>query len=305
MQDNENNYHVPIMLYETVDALIINENGTYVDATFGGGGHSKYLLSKLGKKGRLFVFDHDEDAKKNAPKDERVTFIHQNFSNLQRWLKWYKIIEVDGIMADLGVSSHQFNEASRGFSIRYNGPLDMRMDVRTAQTAADIIKNYNAAQLQLIFQTYGEVTNAKTLAQHLVSLQHTNINTISMFKAAISQFAKGNPMRYYAQVFQALRIAVNNEMEAAKQLILQAAACLKIGGRLSIISFHSVEDGIIKQGIKNGFENIENLHPLLNTPKTWPLKAVNKKPIVPTINEQKENTRSRSAKLRIAEKIAL
>jgi 16S rRNA (cytosine1402-N4)-methyltransferase len=304
--DNETAiYHVPIMLHETVDALNIKEDGIYVDATFGGGGHSKYLLSKLGKNGKLFVFDQDADAQQNVPNDERVVFIHQNFSHLQRWLKWYNITEVDGIMADLGVSSHQFNEGERGFSIRFDGPLDMRMDRRTETKASDIIKNYNAAQLQEIFQIYGEVTNAKTLAQHLVALQHTDIKTIEQFKASLSSFVKGNPNRYFAQVFQALRIEVNKEMDAAKQLVLQAAQCLKIGGRLSILTFHSVEDRVIKLGVKDGYEDKENQHPLFNTPKTWPLKAVNKKPLEPSQDEQKINSRSRSAKLRIAEKIDL
>jgi 16S rRNA (cytosine1402-N4)-methyltransferase len=305
MVNEATTYHIPVMLHETVDALNIVPNGTYVDATFGGGGHSKYLLSKLNSDGRLFVFDQDEDAKRNMPNDDRVTFIHQNFCHLSRWLKWYNIEAVDGIIADLGVSSHQFDEADRGFSIRFGGPLDMRMDVRSETSAKDIIKFYDAAKLQHMFQEFGEVTNAKTLALHLVALQHTTIETIEQFKAAISTLVKGNPNKYFAQVFQALRIEVNKEMEAAKQLILQSAASLKVGGRLAIISFHSVEDRVIKLGIKDGYEDKENQHPLFNTPKTWSLKAVNKKPIEPTDEEQKINSRSRSAKLRIAEKIAL
>jgi 16S rRNA (cytosine1402-N4)-methyltransferase len=298
-------YHVPIMLKETVDALEIKDNGIYVDATFGGGGHSKYLLSKLGPKAKLFVFDQDEDAKSNLPNDDRVTFIHQNFSHLQRWLKWYNVEHVNGIIADLGVSSHQLNQASRGFSTRFDGPLDMRMDRRLPITAETILKTYDANQLQQIFQIYGEVTNAKTLAIHLQGLQHTNLSTINSFKAVLAPFAKGNPMRYYAQVFQALRIEVNQEMEAAKQLVLQAAQCLTIGGRLSIISFHSVEDRVIKLGIKDGYHDASKDHPLLSVPNRGPLKAVNKKPSEPTKQEQIENSRSRSAKLRIAEKIDL
>jgi 16S rRNA (cytosine1402-N4)-methyltransferase len=303
----EQPYHVSVMLHETVDALQIKSNGIYVDATFGGGGHSRYLLSKLGEKGKLFVFDQDVDAKANVPAgDDRMVFINENFKNLQRWLQWYNVTEVDGIMADLGVSSHQFDEASRGFSIRFNGPLDMRMDKRVATTAYDVLKTYDANALQLMFQNYGEVTNAKTLAQRIVSMQHSNItNTIDAFKNSIADLVKGNPNRYFAQVFQALRIEVNKEMDAIKALIQQAATCLCVGGRLSVITFHSIEDRVVKNGIKDGYEDASKHNPLLPTPKTWCLKAVNKKPIEPTNEEIKNNSRSRSAKLRVAEKIKL
>jgi 16S rRNA (cytosine1402-N4)-methyltransferase len=300
-------YHVSVMLHETVDALQIKSNGIYVDATFGGGGHSKYLLSKLGKEGKLFVFDQDIDAKANVPEgDERIVFINENFRNLQRWLQWYNITEVNGIMADLGVSSHQFDEAARGFSIRFNGPLDMRMDKRNATTAYNILKRYDAAALQLMFQNYGEVTNAKTLAQRIVDLQKHNVpDSIDAFKNSIADLVKGNPNRYFAQVFQALRIEVNQEMEVIKTFIQQAANCLVVGGRLAVITFHSIEDRVVKNGIKDGYEDVNKLNPLLPNPKTWCLKAVNKKPIEPTDIEIKNNSRSRSAKLRIAEKIKL
>lgn len=300
-------YHVSVLLDETVDALNVKPNGVYVDATFGGGGHSKFLLSKLDKNGKLFVFDQDIAAKANLPKgDERVVFINENFKHLQRWLKWYDVQEVDGIMADLGVSSYQFDEPSRGFSIRFDGPLDMRMDQRIETTAFDILKNYDAAQLQLIFQNYGEVTNAKTLAQTIVDFQKTNMpTTIEQFKNVIGNLVKGNPNRYFAQVFQALRIEVNKEMDVIQELIVQAANCLKVGGRLAVITFHSVEDRMVKNGIRDGYEDKTLQNPLLSSPKTWPLKSVIKKPIEPTAAEQKRNARSRSAKLRVAEKIEL
>jgi 16S rRNA (cytosine1402-N4)-methyltransferase len=304
--DAAQHYHTSVLLQESINALAIQPNGVYVDVTFGGGGHSKEILKHLGANGKLFVFDQDVAAKANLPANEpRITFIHENFSGLQRWLKFYNVTEVNGILADLGVSSHQFDVGERGFSIRFDGPLDMRMDTRQPITAHEVLSTYNAQALQTLFQNYGEVTNAKTLAHAIVQLQSNGVpNTIYAFKAAISTLVKGNPQRYFAQVFQALRIEVNKEMQVIEALITQAAQVMAVGGRLAIISFHSVEDRLVKQFLKNG-PATQNEHPLISVPKTWPLQAVHKKPIEPSETELKNNSRSRSAKLRVAEKIIL
>lgn len=295
-------YHTPVLLKECMDGLNIKPNGTYVDCTFGGGGHSRAILQLLNEKGRLIAFDQDEEAKKNIPKDERVFFISQNFRHLQRFLRLHKITRVDGILADLGVSSHQFDEADRGFSTRFDAALDMRMDQRQTKTAADILKKFTELQLHKMFEQYGEVTNSKTLAKTIVMQRAmAPIRTINEFKTALQAVVKGNPKKYYAQVFQALRIEVNDELGALKALLQQIPELLHSGGRMAVITFHSLEDRIVKNFFRDGtFENtaIDDVygHRFEN-----PFKIITKKPITATQKELKENTRSRSAKLRIAE----
>jgi len=295
-------YHTPVLLNESIDGLNIQPDGVYVDCTFGGGGHSLALLQHLNQKGQLLVFDQDEDTRKNLPNDDRVTFISQNFRHLQRFLRLHKILKVDGILTDLGVSSHQFDEASRGFSTRYDAALDMRMDRRQVITAADILKNFSEQQLHKMFEKYGEVTNAKTLAKTIVSQRLVApIRTINQFKTSVHLVVKGNPQKYFAQVFQALRIEVNDELGALKELLVQTTSILKPGGRVVIITFHSLEDRLVKNFFRDGtFEDtaIDDIygHRFIN-----PFKMITKKPITANEREAKENTRCRSAKLRIVE----
>lgn len=296
------NYHTPVLLNESMEGLHIKPEGIYVDCTFGGGGHSRAILLQLHEKGKLIVFDQDEDAKNNLPNDERVIFIPQNFRHLQRFLRLHKIAKVDGILADLGVSSHQFDEADRGFSIRFDAALDMRMDQRQIITAADILKNFSELQLHKLFEQYGEVTNSKTLAKTIVQQRSlAPIRTINEFKAAVHTVVKGNPQKYFAQVFQALRIEVNDELGALKELLQQTEAVLQSGGRVVVITFHSLEDRIVKKYFRDGtFENtaIDDVygHRFEN-----PFKVITKKPITASQKELKENVRSRSAKLRVVE----
>ena len=291
-------YHTTVLLHEAVDGLTIKEDGIYVDATFGGGGHSRLILSKLGPNGKLLAFDQDEDAWRNKPDDDRLVPVTENFRYLRRFLRLHGITQVDGILADLGVSSYQFDTAERGFSLRFDGPLDMRMDTRGELTAADVIKTYSELQLHKMFEQYGEVRNSKQLAKHIVdSRRAMQVNTIAGFKAMLAPVMRGgNPNKYLAQVFQALRIEVNDELGVLKDFLQQSAQSLKPGGRLSVISFHSLEDRIVKQYIKRGVwdENEES---------NLVFKQVNNKPIEPSPEEQKVNSRSRSARLRVAEKI--
>jgi 16S rRNA (cytosine1402-N4)-methyltransferase len=297
------NYHIPVLLNEVVDALDIKPNGIYVDCTFGGGGHSKAILQKLNAQGRLVVFDQDEDAKANVPLDDRVLFVPQNFMHIQRFLKLHKITEVDGVLADLGVSSHQFDEAERGFSIRFDAALDMRMDKRQKLTAANVIAELTEQQLHKIFEKFGEVTNAKTLAKTIVQQRSiAPIKTISEFKNAIHAVVKGNPQKYFAQVFQALRIYVNNEMEVLQQLLQQIPSVLKPKGKVAIITFHSLEDRAVKNFFKTGTVNEVEEDDVFGKKPYNPLTIITKKPITATAEELKQNSRSRSAKLRVAEK---
>lgn len=297
-------YHVPVLLHEVIEGLAIRPSGTYVDCTFGGGGHSRAILEKLDAGGKLVAFDQDADARRNLPEDDRVIFVPQNFRHLHRFLRLHGITEVDGLLADLGVSSHQFDEAGRGFSTRFDAALDMRMDQRQEKTAADVVKNYSERELHTLFEQWGEVTNSKTLAKTIVEKRAVMpLQTIEDFKAALSGIVKGNPAKYFAQVFQALRIEVNDEMGALKELLTQLAQVLKTGGRAAIITFHSIEDRLVKQFFKaNTFEEEED-HPFLTKEKLRLLKPVNKKPIEASQEELKRNPRSRSAKLRVAEKI--
>jgi len=299
------NYHTPVLLKETIDALNIQPNGIYVDCTFGGGGHSKAILEKLGDDGKLIAFDQDEDARKNIPKDPHIIFVPHNFRHLQRFLKLHTINAVDGILADLGVSSHQFDEAGRGFSTRYDAPLDMRMDQRQSLTAADVITNLNEQQLHKIFEQYGEVTNAKTLAKTIVELRNAqSLKSIDAFKQALRGVVKGNPNRYFAQVFQALRIEVNDELGALKEMLQQIPPLLKPGCRAAIITFHSLEDRLVKNFFRRGtFEETEE-NPFIMSKSVNELKVITKKPIEASDEEMKRNPRARSAKLRVAEKVS-
>jgi len=301
-----NAYHIPVLLKEAVDALMIQSDGIYVDCTFGGGGHSGAILEKLGENGRLIAFDQDEDAKRNIPKDPRITFVAQNFRHIQRFLRLYNINAVDGILADLGVSSHQFDEAERGFSTRYDAPLDMRMDKRGTLTAADIIANYNEQQLHKLFEQYGEVTNAKTLARTIIELRNSQpLKSIDAFKQSLRGIVKGNPKKYFAQVFQALRIEVNDELGALKEMLQQIPPLLKPGCRAAIITFHSLEDRLVKNFFRRGtFEETEE-NPFIMNKSVSELKVITKKPVEPAEEEMKRNPRARSAKLRVAEKVMM
>ena len=298
-----NQYHTPVLLKEAIEALNIKENGVYVDCTFGGGGHSRELLKHLGPNGKLIVFDQDEDAKTNVPKDDRVIFVPQNFRHLQRFLRLHKFAKVDGVLADLGVSSHQFDTAERGFSTRFDAAMDMRMDNRQITTAATVLNSFTELQLHKMFEKYGEVTNAKTLAKTIVEQRLIKpFTTINSFKQSISSVVKGNPNKYLAQVFQALRIEVNEEMKVLEEMLEQTKAVLNKDGRVAVISFHSLEDRIVKNFFKNG--SIEELEAddVYGIRAENPFTIITKKPITASLTEQKNNTRSRSAKLRVAQK---
>ena len=300
---DEPGYHVPVLLKESIEGLAIKPDGVYVDCTFGGGGHSRAILKGLNEKGKLIAFDQDDDARKNLTQDERLLFIPQNFRHLQRFLRLHKIIKVDGILADLGVSSHQFNEAGRGFSIRFDAALDMRMDQRQTTTAADVLKTFTELQLHKMLEQYGEVTNAKTLAKLIVQQRAlTSIKTINEFKQAVQSAVKGNPQKYFAQVFQALRIEVNDELGALKELLQQIPTLLKPGGRVAIITFHSLEDRIVKNLYKTGIFSDTEVDEIYGGKPESPFNIITKKPILPGATEAKENKRSRSAKLRVAER---
>ena len=296
-------YHTPVLLQEVIEGLQIKPDGIYVDCTFGGGGHSRAILQHLKDKGALFAFDQDEDARKNLPEDKRVIFVPQNFRHLQRFLRLHKITQVDGILADLGVSSHQFDAAERGFSIRFDATLDMRMDQRQTNTALQVIKTFTELQMHKMLEQYGEVTNAKTLAKTIVTQRALMpIKTISEFKQAVQAVVKGNPQKYFAQVFQALRIQVNDELGALKELLQQTPALLKPGGRIAIITFHSLEDRIVKNFFKTGSFSDAAFDEVYGGKAENPLNIITKKPVFPGAEETKQNKRSRSAKLRVAER---
>jgi len=299
----KSDYHIPVLLNEAIENLNIKPDGVYVDCTFGGGGHSRAILLQLNEKGKLIAFDQDEAAKKNLPEDERILFVPHNFRHLQRFLRLHKFSQVDGILADLGVSSHQFDEADRGFSIRFDAALDMRMDQRQALTAADILKKSSEQQLHKLFEQYGEVTNAKTLAKTIVLQRElVSLKTIEEFKQAIQSAVKGIPQKYFAQVFQALRIEVNDEFGALKEMLQQMPAVLKPGGRAAIITFHSLEDRIVKNFFKTGNIEEAEIDEIYGTKAEALFTIITKKPVIPTKKELQQNPRSRSAKLRVAEK---
>lgn len=296
-------YHTPVLLDESVSALEIKPDGVYVDATFGGGGHSREILRRLGPKGRLIAFDRDADAIANAPDDKRLTIVHNNFRFVHNYVRYYGFDSVDGILADLGVSSHQFDTGERGFSFRFSAPLDMRMDKSATKSAADIVNNYSGEDLENIFRIYGEVENSRRLAQLICAgREKAPIETTDDLGRAIeSVLPKFLEHKYLAKVYQALRIEVNGEMDALKGFMEGATKSLRKGGRLSVITYHSLEDRIVKNWIKAGNIEGESERDLMGSVPS-PFKSVNKKPLLPSEEEIASNTRARSAKLRVAEK---
>lgn len=298
-------YHIPVLLRESVDGLEIKPGGTYLDLTFGGGGHSREILSRMDKKSHLLGFDQDEDAWRNVPEDERFIFVNHNFRYFRHFIRYYGFEEVDGILADLGVSSHEFDEAERGFSFRFDAVLDMRMNRRSKLTAATVLNDYDAEQLTSVFRNYGEVENAWRLAESVVkNREKAEIKTSGDFYKAIEPcIPKMKEKKYLAKVYQALRIEVNGELDALKEMLEQAMKVLKPGGRLVIITYHSLEDRIVKNFLKAG--NVEGKieKDLLYGHRKHDFELVNRKVIVPSGEETERNPRARSAKLRIAEKI--
>lgn len=296
-------YHVPVLLNECVDGLCIDPDGVYADVTFGGGGHSKAIVSKLGEKGHLYSFDQDADAERNALDDERFTFVRSNFRYLKNWMRYYRVEQLDGLLADLGVSSHHFDDSTRGFSFRFEGKLDMRMNQRAQLTAADVLNNYSDDRLADIFYLYGEIRDARKLASLIVKARaQARIETIEDFMTVIKPlFGREREKKELAKVFQALRIEVNQEMEALKEMLTAAAELIRPGGRLVVLTYHSLEDRMVKNLIKTG--NVEGkMEQDFFGNINCPLRAVNNKVIVASEEEQSRNPRSRSAKLRVAEK---
>ncbi|WP_298287249.1 16S rRNA (cytosine(1402)-N(4))-methyltransferase RsmH [uncultured Lutibacter sp.] len=293
-------YHNPVLLKESVDGLNIKPNGIYVDVTFGGGGHSKEILSRLNERGKLFAFDQDEDAQQNSIKDDRFTLIPQNFRFIKRYLRFYGIKKVDGILADLGVSSHQFDEAQRGFSTRFDADLDMRMNQGDGISAFEVVNNYEEEKLSNVLFQYGELRNAKVIAKKIIEARsEKKIKTSFELKEVLSEFVpKKVEHKIFAQIFQGIRIEVNQEIEVLKEFLMQVPELLNENGRLSVISYHSLEDRLVKRFIRNGIFEGEPEKDFFGNVKV-PLKKVGKM-MVPTKAEIKENNRARSAKLRIA-----
>jgi len=302
----DNKYHVPVLLKPSVDDLIVDKNGVYVDVTFGGGGHSSYLISQLESRGRLIGFDQDIDAEANLIDDDRFIFIRQNFGFMKNHLRILPgIIPVDGVLADLGVSSHQFNTANRGFSFRFDAELDMRMNRDVVKTAKDVVMYYEESDLRRIFRAYGELSNAHKVAYKIIQARAENeINTIAdlMKVVEVGLYPPHKKNTFLAKLFQALRIEVNDEMKVLEDLLVQSVDVIKEGGRLSVITYHSLEDRMVKRFIKSGnIEGVQEKDFYGNLIR--PFKEVNRKPIVPSEEEIKENNRARSAKLRVAERI--
>lgn len=296
-------YHVPVMLQECLDGLAIQPDGIYVDVTFGGGGHSKAILKQLGPKGKLVAFDQDEAAQQNIPADNRFVFVDQNFRYLKNNCRLHGAFPADGILADLGVSSHQFDEADRGFSIRFDADLDMRMDRSTPLTAKDVLNTYSEENLHRIFGMYGELHNAKTLAKTLVTARlNAPIDTVSQLKEAIAKLTpRGKENKYLAQVFQALRIEVNQELEALQEFLEQSVEVLKSGGRLVVMSYHSLEDRLVKNFMAKGKFRGEVEKDFFGN-ELKPFEVLSRKAVVASAEEIEQNSRARSAKLRIAVK---
>jgi len=296
-------YHQPALLHESIEGLNINPSGIYADLTFGGGGHSREILANLNADGRLIAFDQDEDSLQNVPDDERFTMVNENFRYLKNFLRLHKAFPLDGILADLGISSHQIDTPERGFATRFEGPLDMRMARSQGMTAAQIINTYPEEKLQQVFKLYGEISNARQLAAKITESRTKSITTTGELKEAIKSCMPSNyENKYLAQVFQAIRIEINDEMGALQAMLKQCADALKPGGRLVVISYHSLEDRLVKNYIKTG--NTEGiLEKDFYGNIIAPLKPVTRKPITPAAAELASNTRSRSAKLRIAQKI--
>ena len=296
-------YHDPVLLNACIEGLRINPSGTYVDVTFGGGGHSREILKHLGPEGKLFAFDQDNDAAANAPDDERFTLIPHNFKFIKNYLKLYRAIPVDGILADLGVSSHQFDEAGRGFSIRFDANLDMRMNVLQGMTAQKLLETYSEEELRRIFKEYGELSEAGKLAKHLINVRSDRpIKTTQQLMDLIRPFMRrGQEHTFAAQVFQSIRIEVNDELESLKQMLLQTSELLGPGGRLVVMSYHSLEDRLVKNFLRSGKFEGEVEKDLFGNSKV-PFKAITRKPVRPDVEEITRNNRSRSAILRIGEK---
>ena len=303
-ENNEPIYHVPVLLKPSVDGMNIHPDGTYVDVTFGGGGHSREILSRLGKKGTLLGFDQDEDAERNIMNNPQFIFVRSNFRYLHNFLRYHNIEQIDAILADLGVSSHHFDDSERGFSFRFEGNLDMRMNKRAGMTAADVINNYDEERLANLFYLYGELKNSRKLASIIVKARNEReITTISDLLDIIKPlFGREREKKELAKVFQALRIEVNQEMEALKEMLYAATEALKPGGRLVVITYHSLEDRMVKNIIKTGNVEGKAEKDFFGNLQT-PFRQVNNKVIVPDETELAQNPRSRSAKLRIAEKI--
>lgn len=301
--NNTDVYHIPVLLNESIEGMNLKANGIYADMTFGGGGHSKEILRRIGEDCHLYSFDQDEDAEKNIVNDKRFTFVRSNFRYLRNFMRYYGVEQLDGILADLGVSSHHFDDSERGFSFRFDGKLDMRMNKRAGMTAADIVNTYDEEKLADVFYIYGELKNSRKLAATIAKArQQKQITTIGEFLDIIKPlFGREREKKELAKVFQALRIEVNHEMEALKEMLYEATDLLKPGGRLVVITYHSLEDRMVKNLIKAG--NIEGkVEQDFYGNVQSPFRAVNNKVIVPTDEEVNQNPRSRSAKLRIAEK---
>ena len=297
-------YHHPVLLKECLDGLQIKPDGVYVDVTFGGGGHSKAILEKLGPNGKLFAFDQDKDAVNNIPADKRLTFIPQNFMYMKNFLRMYEVKQVDGILADLGVSSHQFDVADRGFSIRFEAELDMRMNQSSKKTAATVLNEYDENQLKHIFRAYGEIDNAYKLVKLITDARIAQpIKTTEQLKNSIAPCTpKFKDHQYLAKVFQALRIEVNDEMDVLKEMLKQALEVLSVGGRLVVMSYHSLEDRLVKNFIKSGNFEGEAIKDFYGN-IARPFELITRKPVTPSEGEIVRNSRSRSAKLRVAEKV--
>lgn len=301
--DNNKEYHNPVLLTESIDALAIKESGTYVDVTFGGGGHSREILNRLGKNGRLFAFDQDADAVENAIDDERFTLINQNFRYIKRYLKFHGVLKVDGVLGDFGVSSHQFDAPERGFSTRFDGILDMRMNQNSTISAQNILNEYDEADLTRIFSMYGELKNAKSIARAIItSRNNAPIKTGNQLQEVLKPFLqKFKENKTLAQIYQAIRIEVNEEMQVLEEFLMQLPDVVSVGGRISLISYHSLEDRLVKRFIRDGqFQGAPEKDFYGNV--SVPFKKVGGM-IVPTEEEIRENSRARSAKLRIAERI--
>ena len=296
-------YHVPVLLDESINGLNLHPDGVYIDVTFGGGGHSREILRRLPQGSRLFSFDQDADAERNIVDDDRFTFVRSNFRYLKNWMRYYEIDHIDGLLADLGVSSHHFDDESRGFSFRFDAPLDMRMNKRADKTAADIVAEYDEEALADIFYLYGELKNSRRIASALVKArqQHAIATTQDFLHVVEPFFKREREKKDMARLFQALRIEVNHEMEALKEMLAAATQLLAPGGRLSVITYHSLEDRIVKNVMKTGNAEGKMTQDFYGRIET-PYRLVNNKVIVPTDEEQQRNPRSRSAKLRIAEK---
>ena len=297
-------YHVPVLLNESIDGLAIKPDGIYVDVTFGGGGHSKEILRRLGEKGHLYSFDQDPDAEKNIVDDDRFTFVRSNVRYLKNWMRYYDVDHIDGLLADLGVSSHHFDDETRGFSFRFDAPLDMRMNKRAGTTAAEILNSYDEEQLADIFYIYGELKNARKIAATIAKTRNEKKieTTGDLMNATERLFQREREKKEMAKMFQALRIEVNHEMDALKEMLNGAMDMLCEGGRLSVITYHSLEDRIVKNMMKAG--NVEGkIKQDFFGRIEAPFRLVNNKVIVPSDEEQQQNPRSRSAKLRVAEKI--